>query len=299
MPRIRRPRSRRMVRRSRATRTQSARRVPAGFERRFAALRAGYRVVLGLALVHRARFVALFLAAVAVSFVLVRGLAQFLPSVDAGEIAIHVRAPIAHRKQPRCSTTSSRRCAASCRRTRSRASSTTWGCRTAGSTSRTQQQRHDRPAGRRHPRVALGRPRADRRLRQAVAYAAAACVPGVTFSFLPADIVSQILNFGAPAPIDRGDERSRRQPRLCDRALRRIRGVPGWPMRACSRRRPIRSSPCRSTARGPHNSASPSRTSPMRWSPACPAQARCRRPTGSIRTTACRIRSSRRRPSTG
>jgi hypothetical protein len=26
--------------------------------------------------------------------------------------------------------------------------------------------------------------------------------PGTTFSFLPADIVSQILNFGLPAPID-------------------------------------------------------------------------------------------------
>src|SRR5260370_439550 len=26
--------------------------------------------------------------------------------------------------------------------------------------------------------------------------------PGTTFSFLPADIISQILNFGAPAPID-------------------------------------------------------------------------------------------------
>ena len=26
--------------------------------------------------------------------------------------------------------------------------------------------------------------------------------PGATFSFLPADIVSQILNFGLPAPID-------------------------------------------------------------------------------------------------
>src|SRR6185295_7160395 len=26
--------------------------------------------------------------------------------------------------------------------------------------------------------------------------------PGMTFSFLPADIISQILNFGAPAPID-------------------------------------------------------------------------------------------------
>ena len=26
--------------------------------------------------------------------------------------------------------------------------------------------------------------------------------PGTTFAFLPADIVSQILNFGSPAPID-------------------------------------------------------------------------------------------------
>ena len=26
--------------------------------------------------------------------------------------------------------------------------------------------------------------------------------PGSTFSFLPADIISQILNFGAPSPID-------------------------------------------------------------------------------------------------
>ncbi len=26
--------------------------------------------------------------------------------------------------------------------------------------------------------------------------------PGVTFSFLPADIISQILNFGSPAPIE-------------------------------------------------------------------------------------------------
>jgi multidrug efflux pump subunit AcrB len=29
-----------------------------------------------------------------------------------------------------------------------------------------------------------------------------AAFPGVTFSFLPADIISQILNFGAPSPID-------------------------------------------------------------------------------------------------
>ena len=35
--------------------------------------------------------------------------------------------------------------------------------------------------------------------------------PGVTFGFLPADIISQILNFGAPAPID--VQSLRREPR--------------------------------------------------------------------------------------
>jgi multidrug efflux pump subunit AcrB len=53
--------------------------------------------------------------------------------------------------------------------------------------------------------------------------------PGVTFSFLPADIVSQILNFGLPAPIDiqvagndlEGDRR------YADNVLQKIRGVAG------------------------------------------------------------------------
>src|ERR1700730_5956498 len=53
--------------------------------------------------------------------------------------------------------------------------------------------------------------------------------PGVTFSFLPADIVSQILNFGLPAPIDiqiagndlEGDRR------YADDVLERVRGIPG------------------------------------------------------------------------
>ena len=53
--------------------------------------------------------------------------------------------------------------------------------------------------------------------------------PGVTFSFLPADIVSQILNFGLPAPIDiqvagndlEGDRR------YADNVLQMLRGVPG------------------------------------------------------------------------
>ncbi|MBV8747892.1 MAG: efflux RND transporter permease subunit, partial [Xanthobacteraceae bacterium] len=53
--------------------------------------------------------------------------------------------------------------------------------------------------------------------------------PGTTFSFLPPDIISQILNFGAPAPIDL----QIRGPRLdadyayADELLRRLRHVPG------------------------------------------------------------------------
>ena len=54
--------------------------------------------------------------------------------------------------------------------------------------------------------------------------------PGTTFSFLPADIISQILNFGAPAPI----EMQIRGPQLADNfayaqsLLRRLRHIPGF-----------------------------------------------------------------------
>jgi multidrug efflux pump subunit AcrB len=53
--------------------------------------------------------------------------------------------------------------------------------------------------------------------------------PGVTFSFLPADIVSQILNFGLPAPIDiqvAGNDLEGNR-RYADNVLQKIRGVPG------------------------------------------------------------------------
>jgi multidrug efflux pump subunit AcrB len=53
--------------------------------------------------------------------------------------------------------------------------------------------------------------------------------PGVTFYFLPADIVTQILNFGLPAPIDiqldGADIEHNRQ--LADRMLNQLRHVPG------------------------------------------------------------------------
>jgi len=53
--------------------------------------------------------------------------------------------------------------------------------------------------------------------------------PGATFSFLPADIVTQILNFGLPAPIDvqiEGSE-SRGNRVIADRLLEELHHVPG------------------------------------------------------------------------
>ena len=74
--------------------------------------------------------------------------------------------------------------------------------------------------------------------------------PGMTFAFLPADIVSQILNFGAPAPIDlqiRGADLNANFA-YANKLLSRIRRIPGSPMRASSSRRTIRPSMSMSTA---------------------------------------------------
>src|SRR5471030_1222781 len=53
--------------------------------------------------------------------------------------------------------------------------------------------------------------------------------PGMSFSFLPADIVSQILNFGAPAPIDlqiRGNDLAADYA-YANKLLGQIRHIPG------------------------------------------------------------------------
>src|SRR4029079_19125296 len=53
--------------------------------------------------------------------------------------------------------------------------------------------------------------------------------PGMSFSFLPADIVSQILNFGAPALIDRkiGGPNSEGNFAYANKLLSRIKKIPG------------------------------------------------------------------------
>lgn len=53
--------------------------------------------------------------------------------------------------------------------------------------------------------------------------------PGATFSFLPADIVSQILNFGAPTPIDLQIRGPKLDPNFdyAEKVLRQIKLIPG------------------------------------------------------------------------
>ena len=75
--------------------------------------------------------------------------------------------------------------------------------------------------------------------------------PGFTFSFLPADIISQILNFGAPSPIDvqvRGSDLTAAFEHA-NRLLARIRQCRASSTRASSSRAARRSSPSISTAR--------------------------------------------------
>ena len=69
-----------------------------GFEKRFEQFRTGYHRYLTLAMARRGLFVAGFLVFVALSLLLVPFLGRnFFPAVDAGEISLHVRAPIGTR----------------------------------------------------------------------------------------------------------------------------------------------------------------------------------------------------------
>src|SRR5438128_6442840 len=74
---------------------------------------------------------------------------------------------------------------------------------------------------------------------------------GVTFYFLPADIVTQIINFGLPAPIDIQVEGANVEGnrRAADQMLNELRQVPGLVDRASSSASTTRSSTSPWTAR--------------------------------------------------
>ncbi len=181
------------------------RRFQKGFEHRFEKIRGYYLQVLDYALARRRIFVPAFLGVVLLSFALVPFLGRnFFPAVDAGQINLHVRAPVGTRLEET---------AALFDHVEDRIRQVippnqlvsivdNIGLPVSGI------NRAYSNTGGIGPQdgdilIALSKDHAPtaayvKQLRSALPDA----FPGSTFSFLPADIISQILNFGAPAPID-------------------------------------------------------------------------------------------------
>jgi multidrug efflux pump subunit AcrB len=202
------------------------------FEARFERMRAGYRELLKLALLHRKAFVAGFLAFVAASFLLAPFLGRnFFPSVDGGQILMHVRTQIGTRIEE-----TANQFAAIQKAIRqiippdeievmvdNIGLSNSSINLTYNNTGVVGMQDGD-------IQIALKeghRPTAEyvRELREQLPRQ----FPGVTFSFPPADIVSQILNFGSPAPIDLQIRGANLDANFdyANKLLPRIRAIPG------------------------------------------------------------------------
>lgn len=201
------------------------------FEARFERLRHGYQQVLSTILYHRAVFITVFLGMAFASLLLLPFLGRnFFPEVDAGQIKLHIRGPTGLRVED-----------------------------TAGLVDRVEAALRDFIPGNQIASVVdnvglpvssinltygnsgtIGSSDADilvsltedhspthdyvRTLREKLPQR----FPGTTFSFLPADIISQILNFGAPAPIDVqvvGPSPKNRD--LANQLLASLRHVPG------------------------------------------------------------------------
>jgi len=175
------------------------------FEKRFEDFREGYRNLLAMALANRRVFVIGFLTIVIVSFALVPFLgSNFFPSVDAGQITLHVRPPVGMRIEDASAMFGDieREIRAVVPQNELSSIVDNIGLPTSsintvynnsgligyqdGDIFISLNENHQPTAG------------YVRRLREILP----AQFPGATFSFLPADIVSQILNFGAPAPLD-------------------------------------------------------------------------------------------------
>ncbi|HEX4050483.1 MAG TPA: efflux RND transporter permease subunit [Steroidobacteraceae bacterium] len=206
-------------------------RLQLGFERRFEALRARYRDILVLALERRRFFMSGFLAAALLSLLIYPLLGRnFFPAVDSGQIELHVRAPTGLRVEDTAALID--HVEAAVRRVipeRDIASVVDNVGLPVSSINLTYENSGTVGSSDANVLIALKpdhRPTADyvRTLRERLPLE----FPGTSFAFLPADIVSQILNFGAPAPIDvqvigpSGGNRA-----LADRLLASLHHVPG------------------------------------------------------------------------
>ncbi|WP_295854134.1 efflux RND transporter permease subunit, partial [Tardiphaga sp.] len=203
-----------------------------GFEARFERFRGGYHGLLDLALARRPVFVTGFLTVVALSFLLVPFLGRnFFPTVDGGSILMHVRTQIGTRVEE----------------TANQFADITKAVRniippdqivtmtdnigmpvsginlTYNNTGVIGSQDGDFQIKLKEDH----KPTAD--YVQALREQLPRQFPGVSFAFLPSDIVSQILNFGAPAPIDlqiRGNNLAGNFA-YANKLLGQIRRIPG------------------------------------------------------------------------
>jgi len=176
-----------------------------GFERRFESLRRGYLGLLALALAHQRVFAGGFLLAVGLSFGLLPYLGRdFFPTIESDALRLHVRAPTGTRIEEMTALTGRIETRIRSLLPPGRVTSVVnniglpiSGINISYGNSGT-----------------IGTFDADMLVTLAEGESSPADLtrelrarlpqdfPGVTFSFLPADIVSQILNFGSPAALD-------------------------------------------------------------------------------------------------
>jgi len=202
------------------------------FEHGFESIRSAYRGLLETFINHRRIFVVGFLGACLLSFGLVPWLGQdFFPSVDSGAFTLHMRAPTGTRIEET---------AALCDQVESEIRKQIPPQEFAGVIDNiglpysgiNLSYSNSAPVGTQDADIivtlaAKHRPTAnyvhDLRLKLARTF------PGVTFYFLPTDMVTQILNFGLPAPIDiqvvGNNLEANRQ--FADNLLARVRNVSG------------------------------------------------------------------------
>ena len=182
-----------------------AQRFQARFEARFEVIRARYHEVLAAVLEHRGVFIPVFLGVAFGSMLLIPLLGRnFFPEVDSGQIKLHVRGPTGMRVEDSAALVDHVEAAVRKVIPSGEIASIVdnvglpvSGINLTYSNSGT--------VGSSDADVLISlqpdhAPTADyvRALRQRLPQQ----FPAATFAFLPADIVSQILNFGVPAPID-------------------------------------------------------------------------------------------------
>ena len=236
-----------------------------GFEHRFERIRAGYLGLLHRALVDRKRFVLGFLAVVVLSFGLMPLLgSNFFPSVDSGQIAMHVRVPVGSRIEDTAARFE--RIAGAVHEIVPAGEIATLtdniglpnsGINTVYNNSGT--------IGPQDGDMLITLKEGHRPTEEVVAMLRRELpqrFPGTTFAFLPADITSQILNFGAPAPIDiqvAGKDAAANRA-YAQELLSRIAKIPG--IADARIQQPARAPQIdsTSTARGSASTASPSAT---------------------------------------